>query len=32
MKDMYLSEPATFDDILATLADLERRINRPVSE
>jgi hypothetical protein len=28
MRDMYLSEPAPFDDILATLADLERRINR----
>ena len=28
MRDMYLSEPASFDDILATLADLENRINR----
>ena len=28
MRDMYLSEPATFDDILATLTDLENRINR----
>lgn len=27
MRDMYLSEPASFDDILAVLADLERRIN-----
>ena len=24
---MYLSEPAPFDDVLATLADLENRIN-----
>ncbi len=28
MRDMYLSEPAAFDDVLATLADLERRINQ----
>jgi len=28
MRDMYLSEPVSFDDILATLADLESRINR----
>jgi hypothetical protein len=28
MQDMYLSEPASFDDILTTLADLERRINQ----
>jgi hypothetical protein len=27
MRDMYLSEPASFDDILAMLADLEQRIN-----
>lgn len=27
MRDMYLTEPASFDEILATLADLERRIN-----
>ena len=27
MRDMYLSEPASFDDILATLADLEAQIN-----
>jgi hypothetical protein len=27
MRDMYLSEPAPFDDILATLANLEDRIN-----
>jgi hypothetical protein len=24
---MYLSEPTSFDDVLATLADLENRIN-----
>ncbi|HET6882487.1 MAG TPA: hypothetical protein VFI31_20135 [Pirellulales bacterium] len=29
MRDMYLTEPATFDDILMTLAELERRINQP---
>jgi hypothetical protein len=28
MRDMYLTEPAAFDDILAILADLENRINR----
>jgi hypothetical protein len=28
MRDMYLSEPPSFDDILATLADLEHRINQ----
>jgi hypothetical protein len=28
MRDMYLSEPASFDDILAVLANLEVRINR----
>jgi hypothetical protein len=27
MRDMYLSEPAGFDQVLATLAELERRIN-----
>ena len=27
MRDMYLSEPASFDDILNTLSDLEHRIN-----
>jgi hypothetical protein len=27
MRDMYLSEPISFDDILTTLADLENRIN-----
>ncbi len=27
MRDMYLIEPANFDDILATLAELENRIN-----
>jgi hypothetical protein len=28
MRDMYLTEPASFEDMLATLADLERRINQ----
>jgi hypothetical protein len=28
MRDMYLSEPAPFDEVLAILADLEQRINR----
>jgi hypothetical protein len=28
MRDMYLSEPPHFDDTLATLADVERRINQ----
>jgi hypothetical protein len=32
MRDMYLTEPASFDDILATLADLENRINNTASE
>jgi hypothetical protein len=27
MRDMYLSEPAGFDDILSILADLEAQIN-----
>jgi hypothetical protein len=27
MRDMYLVEPASFDGILATLAELENRIN-----
>jgi hypothetical protein len=27
MRDMYLTEPSSFDDILATLAELENRIN-----
>lgn len=27
MRDMYLAEPATFDEILATLAEIENRIN-----
>jgi hypothetical protein len=27
MRDMYLTDPASFDDILAILADLENRIN-----
>jgi hypothetical protein len=26
---MYLSEPASFDDVLAVLANLEKRINGP---
>jgi hypothetical protein len=28
MRDMYLTEPASFDAILATLTDLEKRINQ----
>ena len=32
MRDMYLSEPTPFDDIFATLADLENRINHVVRE
>jgi hypothetical protein len=28
MRDMYVSEPAGFDDILTVLADLEQRINQ----
>jgi hypothetical protein len=28
MRDMYFSEPAPFDDILAVLESLERRINQ----
>ncbi len=28
MRDRYLTEPASFDDILAVLTDLENRINR----
>jgi len=28
LRNMYLTEPARFDDILTTLADLENRINR----
>lgn len=31
MRDMYLAEPASFDDILAILADLENRINHASS-
>jgi hypothetical protein len=30
MKDMYLSEPPEFSEILAVLADLEQRINGTV--
>jgi hypothetical protein len=29
MRDMYLSQPPNFDEVLAVLADLEQRINRP---
>lgn len=28
MRDMYLSEPPDFDEILMTLAELEKKINR----
>ena len=28
MRDMYLTEPTGFDDVLATLAELEKRINQ----
>ena len=28
MRDMYLDEPASFDDILSSLEDLEKRINQ----
>jgi hypothetical protein len=28
MRDMYLSEPPSFEDVLAALADLEQRINQ----
>lgn len=31
MRDMYLSAPRTFDDILSALADVERRINSGTS-
>jgi hypothetical protein len=31
MRDMYLTEPAGFDEILAILADLEQRINQTAS-
>ena len=27
MRDMYLTEPVNFDDILSTLSELEHRIN-----
>jgi hypothetical protein len=27
MRDMYLSEPTPFDDVLSTLADVERQVN-----
>jgi hypothetical protein len=29
MRDMYLAEPPSFDEVLATLASLERRLNEP---
>lgn len=29
MRDMYLSEPLSFDEILVTLGELENRINKP---
>lgn len=32
MRDMYLTQPSSFDDILVTLADLERRINKASGE
>jgi len=32
MKDMYLSEPESFDNVLAVLAELENRINSPVGK
>jgi hypothetical protein len=32
MREMYLSEPRTFDDILRALADLERRINSEATD
>jgi hypothetical protein len=32
MRDMYFSEPPSFGDVLATLADLERRINQASGE
>ena len=31
MRDMYLSEPPGFDDILSTLAELEAGINGPAA-
>jgi hypothetical protein len=31
MRDMYLAEPTSFDDILNTLSNLESRINRAVT-
>jgi hypothetical protein len=30
MRDMYLTEPAPFDEVLAVLAELEERINGSV--
>ncbi len=32
MRDMYLSEPLGFDDVLAVLAELEQRINGPAGQ
>jgi hypothetical protein len=31
MRDMYLSEPTPFDEVLSILAELERRINQPAA-
>jgi len=31
MKVMYLSEPPPFDEIIAELSELERKINRPTN-
>ncbi len=28
MRDMYLTEPVSFDEILTTLSDLEHHINK----
>jgi hypothetical protein len=28
MRDMYLSEPKAFEEILATLAEVERQVNK----
>jgi len=31
MRDMYLTEPASFDEVLATLGELENRINQVIA-
>ena len=31
MRDMYLSEPPSFDEVLAGLNDLEKRINEQMT-